>query len=447
MVDFSLEVSQNEYLAAGAGEVHAVITVTAHDVGTPAGGSPAGGSPGGGAADLGSGVAGRPVAGGPRAAEVILLDCSGSMDYPRTKIVEARRAARAAIEALPDGVAFAVVAGTSSATVVYPTGRTLVEASARTRQEAAEAVARVRAHGGTAIGEWLLLARDLMATRPDLIHHALLLTDGENQEAAEVLDAALAACEGHFQCDCRGVGADWKVAQLRRVASRLLGEVALLREPGAMADDFRSIIARALARGVDRVGLRLWAPRGAAVRFLRQVSPEIDDLTGRATQASPLSHDYPTGAWAAGTREYHLCLDVPPAQVGEERLAARVSLLVGDEEIARTRVRAVWTDDVELSTRIDGVVAHYTGQAELARAVQDGLAARRVGDEQTAVTLLGRAASLAAHTANGEALARLAKIVDIDDAATGSVRLRRQVDVLDEMDLDAGSTLTTPAQR
>jgi hypothetical protein len=183
------------------------------------------------------------------------------------------------------------------------------------------------------------------------------------------------------------------------------------------------------------------------VRFLRQVSPEVDDLTDRATQVNPLTRDYPTGAWGAGTREYHLCIDVVPGPVGAEKLAARVSLVVGDDVRSDAKVRAVWTEDPDLSTRINGVVAHYTGQAELARAVQEGLEARRAGDEATASTLLGRAAQLAAEADDEGTLRRLAKVVEIDDAATGAVRLRKTVDKLDEMDLDVSSTKTVPAKR
>ena len=43
---------------------------------------------------------------------VIMVDCSGSMDYPPTKMRNARDATAAAIDTLRDGVAFAVIAGT-----------------------------------------------------------------------------------------------------------------------------------------------------------------------------------------------------------------------------------------------------------------------------------------------------------------------------------------------
>ena len=61
-------------------------------------------------------------------------------------------------------------------------------------------------------------------------------------------------------------------------------------------------------------------------------------------------------------------------------------------------------------------MAHYTGQAELAEAIQDGLAAKAAGDDETATAKLGRAVQLAAETGNDEATTRLRKVVDIDDA-------------------------------
>jgi hypothetical protein len=60
---------------------------------------------------------------------------------------------------------------------------------------------------------------------------------------------------------------------------------------------------------------------------------------------------------------------------------------------------ATWTDDHALSTKIHPRVAHYTGQAELAAAIQQGLAARDAGDAETATAKLGRAVQLAARPA------------------------------------------------
>jgi VWA domain-containing protein len=115
--------------------------------------------------------------------------------------------------------------------------------------------------------------------------------------------------------------------------------------------------------------------------------------------------------------------------------------------VSQGLVKARWSGDDALTTRIDPAVAHYTGQAELAEAIQEGLAAKAAGDEATATTKLGRAVALAAETGNDEATAKLRKVVDIDDADAGTVRLKRGIDKLDEMALDTASTKTTRVKR
>src|SRR4051794_20772973 len=136
---FTLTIDQNRYLPEGGQEVHAIVTVEA---------------------------SGAPAVGAVRstsAAEVIIIDTSGSMDYPRTKMSAAIRAAQTAVDSLRDGVAFAVVSGSARARMVYPPNEQLVAADARTRQEAKAALERMRPAGGTAIGAWLTLADRLFA--------------------------------------------------------------------------------------------------------------------------------------------------------------------------------------------------------------------------------------------------------------------------------------------
>jgi von Willebrand factor type A C-terminal domain len=110
-------------------------------------------------------------------------------------------------------------------------------------------------------------------------------------------------------------------------------------------------------------------------------------------------------------------------------------------------VRAVWTDDDALSTRINRQVAHYTGQQELADAIDVGLEARRSGDDDTAVVKLGRAVQIAAESGNAEMASLLASVVDVEDAATGRVRLRSRVEAADEMMLETRSTRTTRVRK
>ena len=63
---------------------------------------------------------------GTERAEVVLLDCSGSMGRPWSKLRAARRATGEVLDALPDGTWFAVVRCDHRAATVYPHGAHLV---------------------------------------------------------------------------------------------------------------------------------------------------------------------------------------------------------------------------------------------------------------------------------------------------------------------------------
>ncbi len=425
MATFSADVYQNEFLPEGGSDVHAIVTVTC----------------------AGAGSAGSSESGD--AAEVVIVDTSGSMGAD--KILAAQQAAAAALDQVLDGVWFAVIAGNHEAHLAFPNDgeSAMVRMDDRTRSAAKAAVAGFVPDGGTAMGTWLRMATQLFAAIPGLAQkHAILLTDGINQhEGPEQLTASIEAARGQFQCDCRGVGVDWQVDEVRRIATTLLGTVDLIARPEEMAADFEGIMRQSMGRGVAEAWLRVWAPQGAEILFVRQVSPTVDDLTARRTEVNPLTSAYPTGSWGDEARDYHVAVRLAAKAIGQEQLAARVQLAIGQDVVAQGLVKAMWSNDDTLTTRIDPAVAHYTGQAELAEAIQEGLAAKASGDTATATTKLGRAVQLAAETGNEEATTRLRKIVDIDDADTGTVRLRRSVDKLDEMALDTASTKTTRVKK
>ena len=98
-----------------------------------------------------------------------------------------------------------------------------------------------------------------------------------------------------------------------------------------MAGDFRGLMQTAMGKATGNVSLRLWTPQGASVAFVRQVAPTIEELTGRAVQVDARTADYPTATWGSESRDYHVCIDVPAREVGDEMLAGRVSLVEGDE--------------------------------------------------------------------------------------------------------------------
>ena len=199
--------------------------------------------------------------------------------------------------------------------------------------------------------------------------------------------------------------------------------------------------------------LRLWTPQGASVVFVKQANPTLEDLTPKARVVSPQVREYMTGAWGPGeSRDFHVAIDVKAGNVGEEMLAARPSVVwlessgggwtEKEEKPAEARVFASWTADDSLSSRIDRHVAHYTGQGQLAEAIQQGLDARAQGNDAAATHLLGKAVKIAHESGNVEMTQRLAKVVDVVEVATGTVRLKREVSKVAAMDLELESRTT-----
>jgi hypothetical protein len=390
------------------------------------------------------------------AAEIIILDVSGSMDQkirvsnssyePRQKLSAAKEATAAAIDCIRDGVRFGIVAGAEYAELIYPDGDALIAASADTRADARRVVSELEAGGGTAIGSWLGCAKDLFAKDSADIKHAILLTDGRNEnESHRVFEAALEECNGHFQCDCRGVGTDWEVRELRKIADTLLGSVEIIAKPDDLPRDFQSMMKFVMEKQVSNVCLRIWIPRGADVLAVKQVFPNVADL--RPENLGELERQYLIGAWGHELRDYQIRISLPAQSVGQKMLAGRVKVIADGEMISQTLIEAEWTTDVVLSTRINNEVAHYTGRVEQKEAIQQGLAALEVGDKDTATVKLGQATRLADAAGDEETIQLLKGVVEIEDAPTGRVRLRRRIDAADEMTLDTRSTKTIRAKR
>jgi hypothetical protein len=400
---FSLELSQNKYLSTSDHHMHAVLTVRAE------------------------GVAARPRR---PAAEVLVVDCSSSMDWPPTKITSARRAAAAAIDALPDGTWFAVVEGTHKAKIRFPDTPMLVQADADTRARAQAVAARLIASGGTAMSTWLAGARQLLDQHPDTVRHALLLTDGRNEsETTGDLQRELDACEGRFVCDTRGIGDDWEPAELRRIAGALRGTADAVLEETALPAEFRRIIQAVTEKTVPGLGLRIYTPAFARVEFLRQVAPTEIDLTGEA-EGGVL--EVATGAWGEEAREYHLCLaiDLHGRPRYEDVQLGRVELVPPDGSVevpaAPVPICGHITEDERLSTHIDEMVERYTVQADLGRHLRAGWARFGEDDAAGAAAEWAKAVELARRLGNDEVLRRLGRLVDIDPD-TGEVAVKDSI--------------------
>jgi uncharacterized protein YegL len=416
---FTAEVFQNPYLNQGATQVNAIMTITT------------------------SGDGGVSIA-TPKSQRLfgIICDISGSMGG--AKILAAKDAIVQIVNLLPTDAAFFIVTGSSRAKLLVP----LVNAIPENKQRAIAQVREIGANGGTVISSWLSTALGEFNKMPYAICQALLLTDGQNDPSDEQdLERVLAASEGKFQCDCRGVGTDWQVSQLQKIAGKLLGTTDIIAQPAQIAADFEAILAKAMGKTVSDVSLRLWTPQGAKVLFCKQVSPEIVDVTDRSRTVNDRMVDYPTGAWGSNeSRDYHFCIQVNAGNIGDEMLAGRASLITltdGQEtKITEAKILATWTADEAKTAKIDRHVAHYTGQAELAQSIQEGLEARAQGNIEVATVKLGKAVKLA-HDSGNEATAKLLRsVVDVEDAAAGTVRIKRTVAKEDEMMLDTRSTKT-----
>lgn len=414
---FTLQLSQNKYLAPADDRMHVVLTVR-----------------------VGDAAAATP----PPAAELLLVDCSSSMDWPPTKIEAARHACRAAIGALRDGVLFGLVECTGHARLVYPAAPPLAVAGERTRREAKAAAAGLIAGGGTAMSTWLDLALDLFGQAPVEIRHAVLLTDGKNEsDRAGALEAALDRCQGRFACDARGIGDDWDPRDLQRIASALRGSADAVLEDAELAGDFRRLAERARGRTVPDLRLRLTTMPYSRLRFVKQVFPTEVELTAQCRSEGRVL-ELPTGAWGDEQREYHVCLDVEAGELTryEDRLLGTVALFAGAGEAVGEPLAVIGylTDDMALSSALDDDVARVTGQAELGRAVRAGWDAFQADDRAAATREWGTAVRLATELGNAEILKRLGRLIDVRE--DGTVAIKAEVRPRDGFSLVLGSTIS-----
>jgi hypothetical protein len=420
---FKLEAFQNRHLAPGTARVDAILSVTA---------------------DAGLKASGELVVG-------FIVDKSGSMANGRIEAVQG--AVAKAIQMLTDGTWFFVVAFDGNAYVILRE----TQASPETKRWAAGQIAQLTASGGTAMSTGLRAARSIFERAPNAIRRAIFLTDGKNEgEKLAAVSAELGHCTGVFECDCWGVGTDWQVGEVQAIADALLGRAALIPSPEGVEGAFREAIAKASGKALKDVRLRLWTPQGASLAFVKQVNPTIEELTGKAREISPQVREYLTGSWSAGeSRDFHVALDVKAGKLGDEMLALRPSVVYQqvtpgapggwaevEDKSPDARIFATWTGDETLSSRLDHHVAHYTGQDELAAAIQEGLELREKGLEAQATQLLGRAVKIAHTSRNAEMTQRLAKVVDVIDAGAGTVRLKKDVKKAATMDLQLESRTT-----
>jgi Ca-activated chloride channel family protein len=305
-LDFTIEVDATSDLAVDTDRLEALITIEATSGATPA-----------------------PTS---QIAEVLIMDRSLSMQR-QNKIHEARRAACAAIDALPGGALLGIVAGNRQATLLFPPSGGLAAINTRTRTAAKNKVMSLWPEGGTKIGQWLTAANDLFAAEPTagIIRHAVLYTDGKNEhESRPELDAALTACADRFICDVRGLGDDWDYTELLHLAGALHGDAKAVLRIADLTDDFTRLMRRVRRLVVPRTYLRLSPNNRFQIAAVAQTYPVQVELTQQQRPAGATAVDVPLGSWEEhATRRYQVSLRFNPDTIptGEKLRAARVDLL------------------------------------------------------------------------------------------------------------------------
>ncbi|MFD9592968.1 serine/threonine-protein kinase [Kitasatospora sp. NPDC059973] len=317
-----LELHRNEFLAPGATEAHTILTVTGP-----------------------SGAADRAAAGAPRA---LVLLVGLSPELPEADFRAVGAAVAAVIDGLDEDASFAVVAGSAYARMLYPDTQRLVRATAAAKAGARAALAGLEPVGAAAFGRWIRLADRLFAGHADAARTAILLTDLEAAaESADDLAAALASCAGRFPCHARGIGERWSVAQVRSVTSALGGTLDIVPAPASptgrpgLHRELASLVDRTRRAGLRDLALRITTYDDGGVRYLKQVSPQFEDLSERGQPVGPGVTEYPVDIADDESLDFHLCVGLRPGREGEEVVAAELEIVqlppTGD---GRTLVRA-----------------------------------------------------------------------------------------------------------
>jgi len=419
---FASKVFQKPFMLEGETSVNAVMTVTASG---------------------GSGVSVNSAVG---LVMGFFIDNSGSMgEDGGVKIKYARNGLIEAIKLLRPTDEFFVVAGNSSAKFVVE----LCQATEENKARAIEAVKAIVADGGTNMSTWLRKGKEAYAKRPGKILRGALLTDGANDEKDQrPLESAIAECKGLFQCDSFGVLASFRPEQLRLISSELLGEVGMIREPNDMVSAFQTIMAKSASLAVNDVSAQIWVPAGAKITAFKQMTPEVLDLTAKVKPgANAQTFRFPTGAWGGEeSRDYLITIELAKAGVpnGPKMLAGRAAVIYSENnvetKVGEAQILGVWTDDIDQGSRIEPKVDNYTGQAELTKKVQEGVALRNAGKEEEATKALKRAHELAVSTGNEGTRRLLEKVVDVEK--DGTVRLKKNINEADAVELDTRSSRT-----
>ena len=192
------------------------------------------------------------------------------------------------------------------------------------------------------------------ANIPGALTHAILLTDGKDEhETAEELGEKSASAKANSPATAAESAPTGASRNYGRSRPHCIGTVDIVADPADLADDFAAMMRDSMDKSIPDLTLRLWTPAGARVAFVKQVAPTVEDLTHRRVDAG--SQIRRISAWALGVTRSATTTSRSMSNlrdVGREKLAARVTVIAGDQNLGEGLVKAMWTTDTGLSARI-----------------------------------------------------------------------------------------------
>jgi Ca-activated chloride channel homolog len=135
---------------------------------------------------------------------ILAIDVSGSMsadDVAPNRLAAAQSAARGFVNTLPSNVRVGIVAFADDAQ--------LVQAPAADREEVLFAIDSLRPQNGTAIGSGILVSLGALPPDPEATAAIILLTDGQNSQGPDPMEAARLAAGRGVRVYTVGVGTEY----------------------------------------------------------------------------------------------------------------------------------------------------------------------------------------------------------------------------------------------
>lgn len=326
---------------------------------------------------------------------VLILDRSGSMSG--VKMVRAREAARALVQALGPEDRLAIVEFSSVASV-------LVESTAMTpqaRSRALEAIQAMEPMGGTNMSAGFSLAAPQLAqgAARGRVDKVFLASDGRANEGISDRGALLRLARRELAgatLSTFGIGDDYDEDLMSALAAQAGGRARYIDSPEILPGAFRAELNRASSLVARDVRIRVTGLSGASVQGVLGFEPE--------------------GGWvrlpdfAAGEeRNVFVKLSLPRGKGALDLASVDLAFqgANGATESARTLARATFTADAALLALPPTAAAAAGAKAEMAQLADQAARLRERGDRQEATARLGalnRVAAQAAQVAPASAL-------------------------------------------